>query len=132
MKEHSLTKQERLKAKKAIGNLFDDSNAFGKKPVRLLWRVEKGALENGRVRMLVTVPKRRVRKAVDRNRIKRFIREAYRVNNLELKTFFNDKKVDCSLGILFIGNPKVTFGIINESVIELLNRFPEEYERLAE
>lgn len=131
MKEHSLTKQERLKSKKSIGLLFDESNAFGKKPIRFIWRLEEDVLNSGKIEMLVAVPKRRVRKAVDRNKIKRYIREAYRINNSELKSFFYDKKVDCNLGILFIGNPKVTFAAINESVRELLSKFPSEYENRA-
>lgn len=131
MKENSLAKNDRLKAKKTIAYLFEDSNGFGKYPIRILWRIDDSSLESKPTKMLVAVPKRRVKKAAQRNRIKRMIREVYRNNKTELNTFFEGKKIKCHLGILYIGNPMVTFDSINTCLDELLKRLPLEYEKLT-
>lgn len=73
-----LKKAERLCSKKAIDALFTgtDSKSLSAYPIRIVYR----HTEEAGIRILVSVSKRRFRHAVDRNRVKRQIREAYRLN----------------------------------------------------
>ncbi len=78
MKE-TLNKEERLKSKKEIELLFSDGKSISKYPIRLVYR--KSSFENDiNLRTGVSVSKRNFKKAVDRNFIKRLLRENYRKN----------------------------------------------------
>lgn len=125
----SLSEKQRLKAKKAIEGLFSKSHVYGKYPLRILWNVASQDTEQTGLKMLVAVPKRKVKKAVQRNRIKRIIREVYRRNKNEADSFFKEKSVECHIGILFIGEPLPTFDSINPCLTDLLKRLPLEYEK---
>lgn len=77
-KGFGLKKEERLCSKKAIDALFagSDSKSLSAYPIRAVYR----HTEEAGIRILVSVSKRRFRHAVDRNRAKRQLREAYRQN----------------------------------------------------
>lgn len=77
-----LKKAERLCSKKAIDALFTgtDSKSLSAYPIRIVYR----HTEEAGIRILVSVSKKRFRHAVDRNRVKRQIREAYRLNKHRL------------------------------------------------
>lgn len=80
----SFTKGEKLCGVKAISDLFSGGRPLNLPPLKIIYRVmpENPSLEP--VRVLISVPKRYFRKAVDRNLIKRRIREAYRQNKMPL------------------------------------------------
>ena len=77
-----LKKAERLCSKKAIDALFTgtDSKSLSAYPIRIVY----SHTEEAGIRILVSVSKKRFRHAVDRNRVKRQIREAYRLNKHRL------------------------------------------------
>ncbi|TVR71619.1 MAG: ribonuclease P protein component [Marinilabiliales bacterium] len=72
-------KSERLCSRKAIGRLFSDGNTLFYYPFRLLWS-ESGEDAGVSARIAISVPRKRFKKASERNRIKRLIRESYRRN----------------------------------------------------
>lgn len=72
----SLKKTERLSSKKLIQELFDKGSSFYLHPFKVFFL--KSDLDVNRV--LITVPKSNFKRAVDRNAIKRRIREGYRLN----------------------------------------------------
>jgi ribonuclease P protein component len=75
----TLKKQERLKSSKLIDRLFKDGKSFGIYPLRLVWLETDLPQAGVWVQTGFTVPKRRFAKATARNRIKRKVREAYRL-----------------------------------------------------
>ena len=82
-KTFGLGKRERLKSRKQIDNLFAEGKSFAVFPIRVTYSfmpTDGDAL----VQIGVTVSKRNFKKAVDRNRIKRLFREAYRLQKAEL------------------------------------------------
>lgn len=77
-----MRKSERLSGKKAVSLLFEEGRSFYVPPLRIIYRFEdRGASPAS---MLVSVPKRIFKRAVDRNLLKRRIREVYRQNKTEL------------------------------------------------
>ena len=79
-----LKKAERLCSKKSIDALFagSDSKSLSAYPIRAVYK----NTEEAGIRILVSVSKRRFRHAVDRNRVKRQLREAYRLNKHVMDT----------------------------------------------
>lgn len=76
--QHSLGRQERIKSRKLVEELFSGGNSHSvvAYPLRAVWK--EGGLEGTQI--LVSVSKRHFKRAVKRNRVKRQIREAYRLN----------------------------------------------------
>jgi ribonuclease P protein component len=76
-----LKKCERIHREKLIQQLFSGTNkSFTAYPIRVVFVMTDRSLVDAPVSMMVSVSKRRFKHAVDRNRIKRLVRESYRLN----------------------------------------------------
>ncbi|MBK7291929.1 MAG: ribonuclease P protein component [Chitinophagaceae bacterium] len=97
-KQFTLGKSERLKSRKAIDELFKNGKRFTVSPFRVFYCITKeGGLQFG-----AGVSTKNFKKAVDRNRIKRLIREAYRVQKNSLEILLKAK----GLNLFFIYTEK--------------------------
>ena len=72
-----------------------------------------------------SVPIRRFKKAVQRNRIKRLIREAYRTNK---PLIFNNITTQCAFMILYIGKSMPAYDEIRQAMVVLLEKLKQEIE----
>jgi len=101
---NTFSKQERLCGQKLIDRLFTEGNrqisAF---PIRLVWLLSDYSEFEG-VRILISAPKRNFHHAVDRNRIKRQIREFYRTSSAPLKDAVASRNKGLALAFLFNDN----------------------------
>lgn len=82
-KRYTLGKHEKLKSKKAIDKLFTEGKSFVQSPIRVVFIKNETDFPN---QVAFSVSKRNFKLAVDRNRIKRLMREAYRLNKYELNS----------------------------------------------
>ena len=73
-------KQERIVSKQLIETLFDkgDSQSLVAYPLRAIYTKTERRTDCAETQILISVPKKRFKHAVDRNRVKRQVREAYR------------------------------------------------------
>jgi ribonuclease P protein component len=94
--------------------------SFGVYPLRLTW-LPTSARTAAPPEVLITVPKRTFKRAVDRNRLKRLVREAYRLNKYRLLEAENGHPV-ALLGILYTGREKSELPLIEKKLISGLNR----------
>ncbi len=78
---HSLSKRERLCSLKLIDRLFNGagSQSMAAFPLRVVWMEKERGEQEIPVQLLVSVSKRHFKRAVKRNRVKRQLREAYRL-----------------------------------------------------
>ena len=74
----TLGKQERLKSRKLIGRLYEEGEVLKVFPFRMVY-IQTEHNSKFPVQAGVSVPKRNFKRAVDRNRIKRLMRESYRL-----------------------------------------------------
>ena len=72
----SYNKGEKLKQKKIIDRLFSSGESVNQYPLRLVY-ITNAPINDGSIKMAVSVSKRHFKKAVERNKIKRLIREAF-------------------------------------------------------
>ena len=77
------------------------------------------------VAVLVSVPKKRFRHAVDRNRMKRLVREAYRLNKHILWNALEEKDIRLALAFVCITDTLPTFSTVNKSMRKALVRMVE-------
>ena len=76
--------------------------------------------------MLVAVPKKTISKAVDRNRIKRLVKEVYRKNKHTLYNHLSGLNKQIALIIMYNGKQEITFQEIEPKVLKLLNLLIDE------
>ena len=77
----TFTYQDRLKSRKAIAQVFETGGQLFQYPIKVFYLIT--ADQPATVQMSVSVPKKKFKKATDRNQIKRRMREAFRLNRTE-------------------------------------------------
>ena len=114
----AFSRKESLKGKKSIEELFKNSSSFYLHP--LLIKYIKVPEVTGCNQILISVPKKKFKRAVDRNLLKRRIREAYRLNKQQV---FTDASPSYHIAIIYLDKSKLPFSLIQDKLIVLLKRF---------
>ncbi|HEY2581409.1 MAG TPA: ribonuclease P protein component [Mucilaginibacter sp.] len=117
---YTFKKEERLCNKRLIDELFHNGSSFLCYPFKASWMLSHESVHFP-VQILFSVSKKRFKKAVDRNLIKRRMREAYRLHKQEC--LYNmldgaDKKIVLSLG--YIGKEIAPYDLIEKKMLKLL------------
>jgi len=113
------SKTEKLKSKKLIDQLFNEGKSISTFPLRLVYLKTKFE-GNLKVKTGVSVSKKHFKNAIDRNRIKRLLREVYRTNKA---SYFNNITTQYTFMILYIGNNKPSFNELEQTMNELFEKF---------
>jgi ribonuclease P protein component len=117
---YAFPKEEHLCRKKLIDELFGRGSSFGLYPLRLVW-LPAAAPTTEPPQVLVSVSKRSFKRAVDRNRLKRLMREAYRLNKYRLLEAPGGHSI-ALLGIIYSGKEKKPFALVEKKLISGLER----------
>ncbi len=119
-KRFGFPKAERLKSRKQIDGLFADGTAVSVFPVRAVYKFS--ASETAGVKAGVSVSKRHFKKAVDRNRIKRLLREAYRLQKEKLVVKTNEAGVSGTVFFLYTDKTMADFETVKAAMGKCLHR----------
>ena len=124
----TLKKDERLRKKQIIDDLFSTGKTFHIYPFTVVWKNTEQDLKFP-AQILFSVPKKKFRKAVDRNKIKRLLREAYRKNKDHLYKTLDKSENKCVFAIIYTANEILPYIEIEQKIISVLKRLIIDYEK---
>ena len=125
---NSYAKAEKLKSRKALNALFTGGKSFAVFPVKIFWM--PAAPDSDRpMQAGVGVSARHFKKAVDRNRIKRLLRECYRLNKHSLLATLEAKEKKVVVFFLYVGKELPDYTMLNEKMQQALTKFEEQLVR---
>ena len=123
-KPFSFNKSERLKSRKVLDQLFSKGNTFLVHPFKVMYLMSGS--EEVSIRCGVGVSKKNFGKAVQRNRIKRLMREVYRLNKTPLYDVVKNNQVN--LFILYIDkNMPIDFNYLNNKMQLVIEKMKSNY-----
>lgn len=138
----TLRKEERLRLRTLVDSLFKEGKTIYEFPLRLTWRaVTQEDLDRmfshgipagiGEIQMMITVPKKKRRRAVDRVLIRRRVREAYRLSRLPLKeeiAALGDVR-SLQLAFVYLGEDNAPFAEIEAKMRRLLTKLAKKLQK---
>ena len=126
---NTFTKEERLCAKKRIDTLFKSGSSFVLYPFRIVFILKNNnETENlPPCQSILSVSKRRFKKAVDRNTIKRLMRESYRLQKSnDLIPFLLKHNVTLYLAIQYVGKQILAYDVFYAAMNKMLKKLQDE------
>lgn len=123
----SLKKEELLSSKKTIDQIFKKGHSFSEYPFKLIW-VETPLSTNSPIQICISIPKKNIKLAVNRNLIKRRIKEAYRQNKSIIYDYFKEKNTQLAIMLIYQNNNILDYNDIKNKIIVILPRLIKKYE----
>lgn len=121
---YTLHKSERLNRKKIIDKMFaGGAHSFSVFPIRVVYLPVEELEEPASI--LVSVSKRRFKRAVKRNRVKRQIREAYRLHKQVLWDVLVAKNQKIGIAFIYLSDELVNSSFLQERMGIALSRIIE-------
>ena len=118
--QNTFRKEEKLKKKTLIAELFASGKSISVFPLKMIY-LDIDHDSTYKVQAGVSVSKRNFKKAVQRNRIKRLMREAYRKNKFLIYNSEDTKKH--IFMFIYQGKNEVSYQLMEEKMVILLERF---------
>ncbi len=124
-------KAEKICNQKQIDLLFSEGKSIRSGMFRLHYLLTDAPAIPA-VQLLIAVPKKKLRHAVTRNRMKRLIRESYRLHKQNLIELFSSKHKHCNIAIVFTGQQCISQLETHAAIKELLDRLIKTNEKNPE
>ncbi len=119
--DFTLGKEEKLKGRKLIEFLFTEGVRVKSYPIQLIFIKNKFETE-APIKVGFSVPKRNVKMAVNRNRIKRLLREVYRKNK---HYYFNEIEGSYVFMFIYMAKVEIPYAELEETILKLGVKFSE-------
>ena len=119
--DYKLNKDEKLTSRTAIELLFGEGKSLMAFPLRAAYRLRPRGEHP--VQFLISIPKKRIRKAVGRVTLRRRVREAYRLNRRQLLfPALDEQGWGVDIAFVYLDSNLAPYSVINEKVTLLLQR----------
>lgn len=120
-KTNSFPKAEHLCGEKRIARLYTQGEAFMAFPFRVVFRIEQKK-DLATASVMVSVPKKRFKRAVKRNRLKRLLREAYRLNKHALIDLMDEKQLQVHVAFNYVSDEELDFATVEKKMKAALQK----------
>lgn len=126
---HTLSKAERLSHQKRIDALFASRESFIAYPLRVVYIQHEASPESSEpaVSILVSVSKKRFKRAVKRNRVKRLIKEAYRLNKGAFAQLASLNGTNFDIAFLYLKSELPEYAEIEKAVLKTVRTLSEKH-----
>ncbi len=121
--QFTFSKRERITGAKRLDFLFNQGKGFICYPLRIIYLLREQENESG-CSILVSVPKKKIKKATRRNRIKRLIRESYRLNKRLTENIPLEGK-SLEIAFIYLKDAESDFSEIEKAVQKALIKITE-------
>ena len=118
-KQYTLGKNERLKSRKQIELLFSEGKKFVVAPFRIFYLFRDSPLS---LQFGVGVSSKNFKKAVDRNRIKRLTKEAYRLQKNDLKEKIKSTGKQLDLFFIYTSKEMPDYNLVKDKLALVLKK----------
>lgn len=127
MPKNNFSKEERLHKKRHIDQLFTSKQAFTIYPYRVIYQFEPTTDQKPaeRAACLISVAKKRFKRAVARNRLKRLTREAYRLNKSPLCKVLEEKDLTLHFALIAICDDLPSFARCQKAMKQVVSKLSE-------
>ncbi|MBR3528889.1 MAG: ribonuclease P protein component [Bacteroidales bacterium] len=99
---YTFSKKERLCNRSAIGRLYASPHRVMVFPLSVHWTTQRDVAAPGKLEVVLVAPKKKLHHAVDRNRVKRLMRECYRMRKHRLAEALEQQQLSMALGINYV------------------------------
>lgn len=127
--QNTLSKSERLKKRDDIKQLFEKGESIFEYPFKLYHIAKKQDQEASPLLFGISVPKKKFKRAVDRNLIKRRSKEAYRIHQHNLKKLMQERGESLLIMPVYIADEILNYKEVEDKIILLLQRLLRIYEQ---
>ncbi len=128
---YTFTKEERLCSKRLIESLFRNGSSFVVYPYRVVFLYTSSRQQEVfPAQCMISVSKRRFRKAVDRNAIKRRIRETYRLQKSDLYNFLQEHSLHLLLAFQYVGKEEEPYAMLYQRMGKVLTKLKDEHTQI--
>lgn len=118
---YTLGKAERLKSRKVIEQLFKEGKSFNAFPFRVIWK-HLAVTGGNTLQAGFTVSTKHFKKAIDRNRIRRLMKEAYRLQKNALQNILENNNTPLAVFIIYTGKEIPEHSLVVEKMAFIINR----------
>jgi len=126
--DYKLNKEEKLTSRTAIEHLFGEGKSLMAFPLRAAYRLRPRGEHP--VQFLISIPKKRIRKAVRRVTLRRRTREAYRLSRRDLLTPTLERlDMGVDIAFVYLDNTPAPYSVISEKMTSLLTRIAQAAEQ---
>lgn len=126
MTNQRFNKNERLTAKKSIERLYKEpSGSLFAYPIKLTYTLAPATNGSEAAQILISVPKRNFKRAHDRNRIKRQLREVYRKNKVIVLDCLTSKQQQACFLLGYVAKEHTPTATLERKLTMLLKKFAD-------
>ncbi len=125
---YSFPKSHRLCSHIVISDLFTQGKSFICYPFRIVY-LETTLEEDVESKILISVSKKKFKRAVWRNQIKRRCKEAYRLNRNEFSCFLKENNKQIAFALVYLPKEILDYQTIEKGMVKTLNRMMSQWEK---